>query len=113
MDRNRLFGRRPAGVQRSAAATSSVSPALKPPLAAGIAAALLGAAAPCWPNAAGDADVPPTPAPVEVPQGPLATDGEPPSGWSRWFNPATAPFIPVPLISTDPNGGSTFGLIPT
>ncbi|HMA00621.1 MAG TPA: BamA/TamA family outer membrane protein [Steroidobacteraceae bacterium] len=29
-----------------------------------------------------------------------------------WFNPATAPFIPVPLIGTDPNSGTTLGLLP-
>jgi hypothetical protein len=74
----------------------------------GIAAAII-AAAPCWSDALSDAaDVPPAPIPVE---GPLPV--EPSSGWSRWFNPETAPFIPVPLISTDPNSGSTFGLIPT
>ncbi|HEY0803366.1 MAG TPA: BamA/TamA family outer membrane protein, partial [Steroidobacteraceae bacterium] len=33
--------------------------------------------------------------------------------WTKWFNPETAPFIPVPLIATDPNSGATFGLIPT
>ncbi|MGO9935838.1 MAG: BamA/TamA family outer membrane protein [Steroidobacteraceae bacterium] len=79
-----------------------------------VAAGLLGAAAPCWSNAAGDdADVPPPPTPIEVPQGPMPVEAAPPSGLARWFNPATAPFIPVPLISTDPNSGSTFGLIPT
>ena len=51
--------------------------------------------------------------PIEVPQGPLPAESAPPRGLSRWFNPETAPFIPVPLISTDPNSGSTFGLIPT
>ena len=35
------------------------------------------------------------------------------SGWRRWFNPATAPFIPIPEIATDPNSGTTVGLIPT
>jgi outer membrane protein assembly factor BamA len=33
-------------------------------------------------------------------------------GWTKWFNPATAPFIPVPLLDVDPNGGTTVGLIP-
>src|ERR1039457_4683723 len=32
---------------------------------------------------------------------------------SSWFNPATAPFIPVPLIGVDPNSGTTLGVIPT
>jgi len=31
----------------------------------------------------------------------------------RWFNPATAPFLPIPEISADPNSGTTIGLIPT
>jgi hypothetical protein len=35
------------------------------------------------------------------------------SGLSRWLNPDTAPFIPVPLIGVDPNSGTTLGLIPT
>lgn len=81
--------------------------------AAGFAAAVILASSPCRSDAANDADVPPAPTPVEVPQGPLPAGTTPPSGLSRWFNPETAPFIPVPLISTDPNSGSTFGLIPT
>ena len=35
------------------------------------------------------------------------------SDLGRWFNPATAPFIPIPEIATDPNGGTTVGVIPT
>lgn len=31
---------------------------------------------------------------------------------SRWLNPSTAPFIPVPLIGSDPNSGTTLGLLP-
>ncbi len=63
-------------------------------------------------------------APVEVPQlpqtqlpapPPAPTTGPPssPSGIARWFNPATAPFIPVPEIAVDPDSGTTVGLIPT
>jgi hypothetical protein len=37
----------------------------------------------------------------------------PPPGFSQWFNPATAPFIPVPEIAQDPDSGLTLGLIPT
>ena len=37
----------------------------------------------------------------------------PDTGLSRWFNPATAPFIPVPLIGTDPDSGTTVGILPT
>ncbi len=46
---------------------------------------------------------------VEAP----APAAKPPSGWARWFDPATAPFIPVPEIDVDPNAGTTLGLIPT
>lgn len=36
-----------------------------------------------------------------------------PQGLMRWFDPSTAPFIPVPEIDVDPNSGTTLGLIPT
>jgi len=36
----------------------------------------------------------------------------PPPGLSSWFNPSTAPFLPVPLIGTDPNSGTTLGILP-
>jgi hypothetical protein len=46
--------------------------------------------------------------------GPIAPPATAPDqGLSRWFNPATAPFIPVPEIDVDPNSGTTVGLIPT
>jgi hypothetical protein len=32
---------------------------------------------------------------------------------SRWFDPATAPFIPVPLVGVDPDSGTTLGILPT
>jgi hypothetical protein len=76
------------------------------------AAALLGLAAPCWPDAPPDTG-------AELPAGPLplppapATPAPATPAWTRWFNPATAPFIPVPEIAVDPNGGTTVGLIPT
>ena len=57
-------------------------------------------------------DEAPTPLPAPVAIGPPP----PPSTmqWlTRWFNPATAPFIPVPLIAIDPDSGTTLGLIPT
>jgi len=41
-----------------------------------------------------------------------AKPSEPPSPLTRWFNPSTAPFIPVPLIGSDPNSGTTLGLLP-
>src|ERR1700741_1074141 len=37
----------------------------------------------------------------------------PPTGLRRWLDPATAPFIPIPEIDTDPYSGTTLGLIPT
>ncbi len=47
-------------------------------------------------------------------QGPIPPPATPPAnGLSRWFNPATAPFIPVPEIDVDPDSGTTLGLIPT
>lgn len=37
-----------------------------------------------------------------------------PGPWlSSWFNPATAPFIPIPEIAIDPDSGTTLGIIPT
>jgi hypothetical protein len=56
---------------------------------------------------------PPGPEPLQT-QSPASA---PPAGASRdvgrWFNPATAPFIPIPEIATDPNSGTTVGIIPT
>jgi hypothetical protein len=52
---------------------------------------------------------PPAPAPAPGQKAPSHL----PHWLSRWFNPATAPFIPVPLIGVDPNSGTTVGLIPT
>ena len=36
-----------------------------------------------------------------------------PTGLARWFDPATAPFIPIPEIDTAPHSGLTLGVIPT
>ncbi len=44
---------------------------------------------------------------------PTPSPAAPPTGLARWFNPGTAPFIPVPEIGHDPNGGTTLGMIPT
>jgi hypothetical protein len=81
---------------------------VKIPLMAALAASSL-LSAPCWSD-------PPTEAPIPLPATPspapaVAVPAEP--RWTKWFNPATAPFIPVPLIATDPNSGFTAGLIPT
>jgi hypothetical protein len=70
-------------------------------------ALLAGLAAPCW------SDAPPPDAGADVAAGPIAAPPPSQPGWTKWFNPETAPFIPVPLIATDPNSGTTVGLIPT
>jgi hypothetical protein len=36
----------------------------------------------------------------------------PSSNLPKWLNPATAPFLPVPLIGVDPNSGTTLGILP-
>jgi hypothetical protein len=69
-----------------------------------------GLATPCW------AEPPPGDAGSDVPAGPIPIPAAPPSephGLARWYNPATAPFIPVPEIAVDPDSGTTFGIIPT
>ncbi len=66
-----------------------------------VAALLTGA--PCWSDSAADQP--------QQPSVPLPASA--PSGLSRWFNPETAPFIPVPEIAVNPNNGTTIGLIPT
>ncbi len=70
---------------------------------AGLGAAALLLAAPGWCDQPGE--------------GPPDAGGTPPPApgrgvWS-WFNPATAPFIPVPEIAVDPDSGTTLGVIPT
>jgi hypothetical protein len=59
-------------------------------------------------NPVGDAIPPAPPAPPAAP----AAGQEHPGALSRWLNPATAPFIPVPLIGSDPNSGTTLGILP-
>jgi outer membrane protein assembly factor BamA len=49
---------------------------------------------------------------VPPPDASGATPGAPGSAMPRWLNPSTAPFIPVPLIGSDPNSGTTLGLLP-
>jgi hypothetical protein len=58
----------------------------------------------CWSDALAQL---PSAEPPEVKQ------PAPETGLSRWFNPATAPFIPVPLIGADPDSGTTLGILPT
>jgi hypothetical protein len=47
-------------------------------------------------------------APPPVEPGVLPAAPAPRTGLSRWFNPATAPFLPIPSI-----GGTTLGILPT
>jgi hypothetical protein len=65
-------------------------------------------ASPSWSDPPGDPG-------AQVPAGPIPVQTPPPeiTGLARWFNPATAPFIPVPEIAVNPNSGTTVGLIPT
>jgi hypothetical protein len=43
---------------------------------------------------------------------PAAKPGSPWSGLLGLWDPTTSPFIPIPEIGTDPNSGTTFGLLP-
>jgi hypothetical protein len=52
----------------------------------------------------------PAKAPQSVPKPPSSKLG---ADVSRWFNPATAPFIPIPEVAADPDNGTTVGIIPT
>jgi hypothetical protein len=81
-----------------------------PTLLCGCVVALAALSLPAW----GD-DAPPQAAPAP---GTVQPPPPPPAhswwGWlARWYNPATAPFIPVPEIAVNPNSGTTLGLIPT
>jgi len=61
-------------------------------------------------------DVPPPDASGAEPSVPppgLPPPGAPPPGiFARWLDPSTAPFLPVPLVGSDPNSGTTVGLLP-
>jgi len=57
--------------------------------------------------------VPPAKAPQEVPKPKPKPKRKSASRLSRWFNPATSPFIPIPEVAADPDNGTTVGLIPT
>ncbi len=75
-------------------------------LRGGLAALLL--ATPCWADSAAQGAAAQVPAPDASAQA-----SAPASGLSKWFNPANAPFIPIPLIGVDPDSGTTLGVIPT
>lgn len=54
---------------------------------------------------------------IQIPPGqPSGIINPPPrsprTGLARWFDPATAPFLPIPLIGADPDSGTTLGLLP-
>ena len=50
---------------------------------------------------------------VLPPDVPAKTAPAPSENWlTRWFDPSKAPFIPVPLIGSDPNSGTTLGILP-
>lgn len=51
-------------------------------------------------------------APPPAEPGPLPTAAPPHSLMSSWFNPSSAPFIPIPSIGVDPNSGTTLGILP-
>jgi hypothetical protein len=66
-------------------------------------------AGPSWPD---DPNANPA---AEVPAGeptgvlnPVPTPGF----LSRWLDPATAPFLPIPLVGVDPDSGTTLGILP-
>lgn len=77
-------------------------------LCCGILACMMATAA--WSDPAADAAAP---APPVEPGAQLPSPAPAPtSWWSKWLNPATAPFLPVPLVGADPNSGTTLGLLP-
>jgi hypothetical protein len=65
----------------------------------------------CWAAPGEDSSTQDNPTQAPTP-GPIPPPASPPTGFWRWFDPATAPFIPVPLVGVDPDSGTTLGLIP-
>ncbi len=55
----------------------------------------------------GQPTVPPGTVPLDT-----APPNAPPGFLSRWLDPSRAPFIPVPLVGSDPNSGTTLGVLP-
>jgi len=66
---------------------------------------------PSW--SASDAVAAQASAPPPVEPGVLPAAAAARAGLSGWFNPATAPFIPIPSIGVDPDSGTTLGVLPT
>ena len=63
-------------------------------------------------SAAPPPQAPVAPPPVVAPPATAAAEeAKAPSGLARWFDPDTAPFLPVPEIDTSPSSGVTLGLI--
>jgi Omp85 superfamily domain len=44
--------------------------------------------------------------------GKAASDAQPAADWWQLFDPRTSPIIPIPEVGTDPNGGTTVGVLP-
>ncbi len=53
------------------------------------------------------------PAVESAPPAPAEPSALGPGNFRHWLDPATAPFIPIPEIDTDPYSGVTLGVIPT
>jgi outer membrane protein assembly factor BamA len=51
------------------------------------------------------------PPPAVVSTAPAPPPKPSPFSLSYWFNPVTAPFLPVPEVATDPDSGTTVGLL--
>jgi hypothetical protein len=66
------------------------------------------------PSRAGPAgpQVPAPTVPAEAQAAPATASSPAATGLARWFDPEHAPFIPVPEIATNPNGGTTIGVLP-
>ena len=84
-------------------------------LRGGVATLLL--ATPSWWNAADAAAQVPAPQPpatqlpAPLPEPSAAPASTLPHWLTRWFDPATSPFIPVPDIDVNPDSGTTLGLL--
>src|SRR5580658_520597 len=67
----------------------------------------------CALSSPGWADPPPEPDPAATATPVPPAPPPKPSVFSPsyWFNPATAPFLPVPEVATDPDSGTTVGLL--
>jgi Omp85 superfamily domain len=87
----------------------TLMPQARCPRYAAFAPALISAALGALATPAGPASASDDPIPLPEPVGPQAAAAPAPHSW---FDPATAPFIPVPLIGVDPDSGTTLGILP-